>query len=114
MYTKFRCSIWNRYSNAIQVAGYVGKQCIFISLGCYVGVTYGAFAPDTTLWLDVCSNQNLNASLCGVFPSDDCSDLCIVDMVITRNYIVFATSFGLVKSASFALLLSGLSVPKVI
>ena len=77
-------------------------------LGCYVGVTYGAFVPETTIWLDVCSNQNL--SICSVFPSDDCNGLRLLDIVVTRNYVLFATSFGLVKSASFALLMSDQSI----
>ena len=62
--------------------------------------------PDTTTWLNVCSNQNINLSVCSVFPSHDCNNLRLLDMVVTRNYVVFATSFGLVKSASFALLMS--------
>jgi hypothetical protein len=85
---------------------YVLKHFLLFVLGCYVGITYGAFVPEATLWLDVCPNQSVNSSLCSVFPSEDCNNLRLLDVVVTRNYIVFATSFGLVKSASFALLMS--------
>ena len=62
--------------------------------------------PETTMWLDVCSNQNVNSSLCSVFPSEDCNNLRLLDLIVTRNYIVFATSSGLVRTANFALLMS--------
>ena len=79
-------------------------------LGCYIGVTYGAFSPQTTIWLNVCENENINASLCSVFSSEDCNNLILLDMVVTRNHIVFATTFGLVKSASFSLLITEHSI----
>ena len=68
--------------------------------------------PDTTMWLDVCSDQNVNSSLCTVFPSEDCNNLRLLDLVVTRNYMVLATSSGLVKSAGFALLMSGQGISK--
>jgi hypothetical protein len=89
---------------------YVIKYFHLSVLGCYVGISYGAFVPEAILWLDVCSNQNINSSLCSVFASENCNNLRLLDLVVTRNYVVFATSFGLVKSASFALLMSDQSI----
>ena len=68
--------------------------------------------PDTTMWLDVCSDQNVNSSLCNVFPSEDCNNLRLLDLVVTRNYMVLATSSGLVRSTGFALLMSGQGISK--
>lgn len=69
--------------------------------------------PETTLWFDVCSNANLNRSLCSVFPSRDCGDLRLLDIVVTRNFFVLATSFGLIRSACFAVLTSQTIVAEV-
>lgn len=77
-------------------------------------MTYEAFAPDSTMLIDVCSKQNLFASICNVFRHEDCEKLRLLDLVVTRNYIFLATSFGLVKSIGFKGLLSEPHIDKMV
>lgn len=84
--------------------------------GCYLAVTFGRFAQNTTHWYDLLhrsAQQPDVYSICKEASFESCEGLTILDFTVVDGCLLLVTTKGLIKSELFEMATKGVNKTKV-